>query len=161
MNRPVSIAEYRPQLCHGKRQDGRVHSLHLLSVGPALLGDIARDAVMARHSCRLTVGMDYRDLWAIPATRSIDVAVLHPSLLPFELEDSCRLIRRRWPRARIVIIRPAKECIDAALYDERLVPSEFPAVLLKCVEKPLTTNAYTDLTMRCDIRALSSGRQGE
>jgi hypothetical protein len=74
-------------------------------------------------------------LWAIPKQESIQVVILHNTLSPFELEDASRFIRRRWPHARILILRRGVGFLDDALYDEHVVPTAAPEVLLAAIER--------------------------
>jgi hypothetical protein len=58
---------------------------------------------------------------------------LQATLSPGDLQAAARLIRERWPRARILIIREEAWCIEDALYDERVSPGAHPEVLLTAV----------------------------
>jgi hypothetical protein len=73
-------------------------------------------------------------LWEIPKEESIQVAILHNTLSPVELEDASRFIRRRWPHARILVLRRGVGLLDDALYDERVAPTVTPEVLLAAIE---------------------------
>jgi hypothetical protein len=110
-------------------------TLHFLSVGPVAACNMVRDALLQLRNCRLTIATDYRELWVIPAQDNIDVAILHQTLLPFELEEASRLIRRRWPGAKTLVIRSGTEFLEDALYDDRLLPDSVPESLLCAIEK--------------------------
>jgi hypothetical protein len=62
-----------------------------------------------------------------------EVAVLHPTLSHGELSEVAHFVRRRWPAAKIVIIRAEEWWIEDALYDDRVVPGSIPELLLATV----------------------------
>lgn len=66
--------------------------------------------------CTLT---DHRDLLT-----SIDqtpvLVLVHDSLLREEIEDACRVVRGRWPVARILVIRDDEESLEDWLFDDRV-----------------------------------------
>jgi hypothetical protein len=65
----------------------------------------------------------------IPEQTVIELAVLHCTLSPFELERASVTIRRRWPHARILVIRLGEDFLNDALYDQRIVPPVAPSEL--------------------------------
>ncbi len=107
----------------------------VLSVGPVDRGIWIHDALSDEPNSRLTIATDYRQLWEIPPKEPIQVAILHDTLSSFELEAACCLIRRRWPHARIVIVRSGVGSLDDALYDDRVVPAVAPELLLTEIER--------------------------
>lgn len=134
--------------------------VHVLSVGPIALSNMVRDVMMARKNCRLSIATDYRELWVFPASQTIDVALLHSTLFPFELEDACQFIRHRWPRARILVVRSQDESLDDALYDDRLLPAAFPTGFMACIEQLTDARNPTGETMAARIcRACSGSRE--
>jgi hypothetical protein len=110
-------------------------SICLLSVGrmdPALL---AISRLRNDASFIISVAKDYRDLWLRSGEESVEIALLHNSLCSFELEQAARLIRRRWPKAKILILRSGRILITRVVYDEWLSPSISSEALLKRVFK--------------------------
>jgi hypothetical protein len=110
-------------------------TIHVLSVGPVDFGSIVHDALLHGPNSRLSISPGCRELWVIPQKESIQVVILHDSLSSFELEDASRFIRRRWPHARILVLRRGEGFLDDALYDDRLVPTVVPEVLLTAIER--------------------------
>jgi hypothetical protein len=104
--------------------------IQLLSVGriePTLISNALRD----EPDFMVSVVKDYRELWLQSREDSIEIALLHNSLCSFELEQSARLVRSRWPKAQILIIRSDKLHIDRDIYDECLLPSVNSEVLVQ------------------------------
>jgi DNA-binding NarL/FixJ family response regulator len=112
-----------------------IEDLQILSVGPAALCDIVRNALHDFPHCEFVVAADHRQLWVTPREQPVDIAILHCTLSGLDLEDAGRLIRRQWPNARILALRSDREYIENALCDERLAPTEPPAVLLAAIER--------------------------
>jgi hypothetical protein len=108
MNRPSIFAKGIEESSIGSQVELDVQSpkaIHVLSVGPMDFGCMVHDALLDGPNSLLSIAPDYRDLWANPKQESIQVVILHNMLSPFELEDASRFIRRRWPRAKILILR--------------------------------------------------------
>jgi hypothetical protein len=118
-----------------KRDVQPAKAIHVLSVGPMDFGCMVHDALLDRPNSRLSIAPDYRELWEIPKEESIQVAILHNTLSPVELEDASRFIRRRWPYTRILVLRRGVGLLDDALYDERVVLTAAPEVLLEAIER--------------------------
>ena len=118
-------------------------TIHVLSVGPVDCGSIVHDALLDGASFRLTIATDYRKLWGIPAHESIHVAVLHDTLSSFELEAACRLIRQRWPHAKILLVAREESSLDDGLYDDR-ASTAAPNLLLNAIEQ--LTGGWHDWT---------------
>ena len=110
-------------------------AIHVLSVGPVDRGSMVHDALLDGASFRLTIATDYKRLWGMPTQESIQVAILHNTLSSFELEAACRLIRRRWPEARILLISRGESSLEDALYDDRVAPTVPPEHLLTTIER--------------------------
>lgn len=110
-------------------------SLRILSIGVAEPMHVAYDIFLRLHRCELATAADYRELYAVPAEEKWEVAVLYHSLSQNEMRESAHLIRRRWPEARILIVRSETPCMDDALYDDRVVPGANPEVLLAVVDR--------------------------
>jgi hypothetical protein len=110
-------------------------TIHVLSVGPVDRGSMVHDALLDGSNFRLTIAADYRELWGMPTQESIQVAILHSTLSTFELEAACRLIRRRWPYARILVVSRGESFLENALYDDRVAPTVALEVLLTTIEQ--------------------------
>jgi hypothetical protein len=110
-------------------------AIHVLSVGSVDEGSVVHDTLLDGSNFRLTIATDYRKLWGMPTQESIHVAILHNTLSSFELEAACQLIRRRWPRARILVVSSGESILEDALYDDRVAPTAAPAVLLTTIER--------------------------
>lgn len=110
-------------------------AIHVLSVGPVDRGSTVHDALLDGASFRLTIATDYQKLWGMPTQESIQVAILHNTLCSFEREAACRLIRRRWPHARVLVVSRGKGFLDDHLYDDRVDPNVAPKNLLSTIER--------------------------
>jgi hypothetical protein len=110
-------------------------TIHVLSVGPVDCGSMVHDALLDGSNFRLTITTDYRELWGTSTHESIQVAILHNTLSPFESETVCRLIRRRWPHTRILVISNRESILEDALYDDRVALTVAPEVLLETIER--------------------------
>jgi hypothetical protein len=110
-------------------------TIHVLSVGPVDRGSMVYDALLDGASFRLTITTDYQKLWEMPTQESIQVAILHNTLSSFEIEAACRLIRRRWPPTRILVVSRGKSILDDGLYDDRVAHIAAPEVLLSTIER--------------------------
>lgn len=109
-------------------------TIHVLSVGPVDCGSMVHDALLDRASFRLSIATDYRKLWSMPTQESIHVAILHNTFSSFELEAACRLIRQRWPHAKILLVSRAESSLDDGLYDDR-ASTAAPEVLLTTIAR--------------------------
>jgi len=118
----------------GRTQLRMAKTIHVLSVGPVDCGSKVHDALLDGASFRLTIATDYRTLWGIPAHESIHVAILHDTLSSFELEATCRLIRQRWPHAKILLVSMCESSLDDGLYDDR-APTAAPDLLVTTIER--------------------------
>lgn len=108
--------------------------LHVLCIGSDSESAKLRDLLQTRQRCRLTVVGDYRQLSVLHRAEICEVAVLHGSLAPQELRDSCAWIRHAWPMAQILLLAPAAKSLEDFLYDERLSPEAEPEALLRILE---------------------------
>jgi hypothetical protein len=115
------------------------NTIHVLSVGPVDCGSMVHDALLDRASFRLSIATNYQKLWGMPAQDSIHVAILHNTLTSFELEAACRLIRRRWPYAKILLVSRAESLLDDGLYDDR-ASTAAPEVLLTTIGRLTQSN---------------------
>lgn len=97
-------------------------AVHVLSVGRMEHGAISRDELSESPGFDLSNASDYRELWSLSKHSNFHMVVFHNSLCSIELEEAARLVRSRWPAAKILIIRSGEISLDNALYDLRLVP---------------------------------------
>jgi hypothetical protein len=94
--------------------------MHVLSVGRIEPGTLLRHALLDAQDFRVSFVPDYRELWISAKQHEIHAVVLHNSLCSFELAEAARLVRVRWPGARILVIRSGQLSLDRGLYDQRL-----------------------------------------
>jgi hypothetical protein len=118
----------------------RVHhrmatAIHVLFVGPLDRGSMVHDALLDGPGFHLTIAAGYRELWAIPSQEPLHAVILHSTLSSFELEAACQLIRRRWPHARILVVRNGDGFLEDALYDDRVAPTVAPEALITTIER--------------------------
>jgi len=149
----------------GRRDARMAKAFHVLSVGPVERGCVIYDALLSGPNFRLTIATDYREVWKIADLESLQVVILHSTLSPLELEDTSRFIRRKWPHARILVIRAGEEFLDDPLYDDHLAPAVAPEVLLTAIErlaggwhhlKPETLNPGAGIAERTGTAAAGS-----
>lgn len=110
-------------------------AFHVLSIGSAALSTMTYERCLKERGHALAVANGYNDLFQTAMDECCEVAVLHQTLSQKELIQAAHFIRRRWPAARIVIVRPEEWWIDDALYDDRVVPDANPELLLFAVER--------------------------
>lgn len=108
---------------------------HVIFVGRIHYSTLFDSLLSNGAPTRLSYAANYRELWAIPNNASPRLVVLYDTLHAFELEASCRLTRRRWPDARVLVIRSSLGNVDRSLYDVRLPSSVSPHVLLMNIRK--------------------------
>lgn len=121
------------RLTHRDTQSEKV--IHVLSLGPVGRGNLVHDALFELPSFRLSIVRNYPELWMIPKQESVHIVILHNTFSAPELEDASRFIRRRWPQARILLVRAGPDLLDDALYDDRVAPTVAPEVLLKTIQR--------------------------
>lgn len=115
---------------------------HVIFVGRSNYGRLF-DGQLSNANFRISSAADYRELWSMPPVQSPRLAVLYNTLHSFELEASCRLIRRRWPNARILILRARMDTVDKALYDVRLPANVASQVLLAAIRRLAGARSYS------------------
>jgi hypothetical protein len=118
-----------------REHPGVAKTIHVLSVGSVDRGSVVHDTLLDEASFRLTIATDYQKLWGMPTQESIHVAILHNTLSSFDLEAAGRLIRRRWPHARILVVSSGESFLEDALYDDRVEPTAAQEVLLTTIER--------------------------
>jgi hypothetical protein len=107
----------------------------VLSIGAATVSNMIYERCLKERGHALATANDCKDLFRTEMNEGCEVAVLHQTLSQEELVEAAHLIRRRWPAARILIVRPEEWWIDDALYDYRVVPDANPEMLLTAVER--------------------------
>jgi hypothetical protein len=107
-----------------------IRAIHVLSVGSLDLGSMVHDALLEGPGFQVSIAMGYLDLCAMHEHGDFQLAILHNTLESFELEDACRFIRHRWPRARILVVRAGEDFLEDALYDDRVIPPVVREILI-------------------------------
>jgi hypothetical protein len=113
----------------------KTEAIRVLSIGPVEHGSLVHDALLNGPDFHLSIATDYRELWKIPAEESVHVAILHNTFSEFETEAACRLIRRRWIDARILIVSNEESNLEDALYDDRVVARVSSEILSATIER--------------------------
>ncbi len=110
--------------------------LNVLSIGSADSSNTVRDALLQKHHYRLCAVTSIWELCAIPQQQeSFDVAILHHTLSQRQVRDACEYMRRRWPRAKILVIYVDAEVPEDTLYDEWAPPGLTSGILLAMIER--------------------------
>lgn len=110
-------------------------TLRVLSIGSPKSCDAVRDALLLRHKCRLCAVASYRVLCDMPASESIEIAIVHQTLPERELLASLEYVRRHWPSARILLVSAHSEAVDDPLYDEWTRPEISQDAFLSIIER--------------------------
>jgi hypothetical protein len=108
-------------------------TLRILSIGGCDPIHSAYDSFLKQHHCDISAVTTYAELCAMSMRVSWDIAVLLSTLSRKDLQESAHLVRRRWPSARILVIRADAQSLDDALYDDRVPPGVNPEVLLAAI----------------------------
>jgi hypothetical protein len=116
-----------------QNQIQKSREIHILSVGSVECGSTVHDALLNGRNFHLTIAINYRMLWAIPKQESFQVAIVHSTLSVFEAEAACRLIRRRWPQAKVLVALEQENSLDRALYNDRVTPNLLPELLFTTI----------------------------
>ena len=110
-------------------------TLRVLSVGSEESVRTTYGALFGRREYELITATTYRELFGIPAHECIRIAVLNHTLSREELAAAARLIRRRWPPARILVVSTKSPPIDDPLYDDRVSPGLPPELLFTAINR--------------------------
>jgi hypothetical protein len=116
--------------------------LRILSIGLPDPIHAAYNIFLEQHRCEFATVANDRDLYGFSKHESYDVAILHHTLNEDDLRETAHFIRRRWPKARILIIRAEAPYIDDALYDDRVLPRVNPELLLAAIDR--LTDGYRE-----------------
>lgn len=109
--------------------------IRVLSVGRIESGTRIRDAFIDSSHFTVWFVHDYRELWISSKEHSVDAVVMQNTLCSFELAEAVRLVRGRWPRAKILLIHSGELSLDRGLYDELLHPPVKQEVLVETILK--------------------------
>lgn len=90
---------------------------------------MVRSALLGEPNLTISIVDNYRELWTIPNQEIIHLVILNKTLSTIELEASSRLIRKRWPRAKILVVRQGEGFLEDALYDDRVTLADSSEVL--------------------------------
>ena len=118
----LSDHEYLKPHISGWNESTSGRPLRVLSVGRVEHDNCIPEAFLESPNVVVSFATDYRELWVYSKQHIIDAVVIQNSLCSFELSEAARLVRARWPRARILIIRSGEMALDRTLYDRRLHP---------------------------------------
>jgi len=102
---------------------------HVLIVGPMDSGNKVRSALLGESNLTISIVTNYLELWTIPNQEFIHLVILNKTLSTFELDASSRLVRQRWPRAKILVVHQGEGFLEDALYDDRVKVGDTPEVL--------------------------------
>jgi hypothetical protein len=102
---------------------------HVLMVGSLESCNVVRCVLLGEPNLTISIVANYRELWTIPNQETFHLVILNVTLSALELEASSRLIRQRWPRAKILVVRQGDGFLEDALYDDRVTMGETPEVL--------------------------------
>lgn len=92
------------------------------------------DALPPMTKVRFLAAISPWDVTELYRSEKVELAILHDSLSPRELRGCAADIRRRWPRAGILLIRWRAD-IDDPLYDERVPPGSPRTDLTAAIER--------------------------
>ena len=112
---------------------------HVLIVGPIESGNVVRSALLGEPNLTISIVANYQELWTIPSQEIIHLFILNKTLSTFELEESSRLIRQRWRRAKILVVRHGEGFLEDALYDDRVKVRDTREVLRGRIERLLVS----------------------
>jgi len=93
---------------------------HVLMVGSIESNNVVRCALLGEPNLTISIVANYQELWTIPNHEIIHLFILNKTLSTIELDASSRLIRQRWPRAKILVVRHGEGFLEDALYDDRV-----------------------------------------
>lgn len=111
----------------------------VLIVGPMESGNAVRSALLGEPNLTISIVANYRELWTIPKQEIIHLVILGKTLSTIELEASSRLIRQRWPRAKILVVCHGEGFLEDALYDDRVTVGDTQEALRGRIGRLLVT----------------------
>ncbi len=113
---------------------------HVLIVGPIESGNAVRSALLGESNLTISIVAKYQELWTIPNQEIIHLFILNKTLSTIELEESSRLIRQRWPRAKILVVHHGEGFLVDALYDDRVKAGDTQEALRGRIERLLVSH---------------------
>ena len=78
---------------------------------------------------QVNTATDFFQIQSISNPETFEVAVIEHVDPPSELDYVARLIRKRWPKAQILILSGVTPLLDDALYDERVASSQLDELI--------------------------------
>jgi hypothetical protein len=115
-------------------------TIHVLTVGSMESGNVVRGALLGEPNVAISVVTNYRELWTIPNQEIIHLVILNKALSTPEVEASSRLVRQRWPRAKILVVRAGEGFLEDALYDDCITPADSQEVVRGRIEHLLISH---------------------
>ena len=122
-------------LASSETENGNAESIEILAVGSGAWDRSVHDVLRSNPRLHLCSTEDPRTLWLMLAQQTLHVIVLNCSLSKYELEEVGRLARRRWPKAKILVIRDGEDFMEDALYDDRIFSSRNPDSFIASIER--------------------------
>lgn len=107
----------------------------LLLVEPDTLDSSERAAQLCRALFNVTRADTPQHVHLLRGVPDISVAVLSDTIGFVALRASAELVRRQWPKARILILGKAPSLFDDHLYDEALLHTSSDAALVAMIEQ--------------------------
>ncbi len=135
LRQPVKIGDRFTITTLSQNDRQRDDAVHILCVGPVDRSYVVHDVLLKISNSQLSIVTDYRELWIFPKQEAIHLVIIHNTLSLVELEEACRYIRQQWSHARILVVRSGGSFLEDGLYDERVVPTVMPDVLLNTIER--------------------------
>ncbi len=94
----------------------------------------------------------------ISSQEVIHIAVLYESLKLDELVEASRIVRQKWPRAKIIVIRSGKGFLEDFLYDSCVFPTAGHKELLAQIELALHEESGGDVEVSSRMEEQVDGR---
>jgi hypothetical protein len=92
----------------------------ILSIGQDNQLFDTRSLLFQKAHCHINTALDYQQVYALPDCDEFAVVAVGQMDPASKLRELTQLIRRRWPRTRIVILSQSPPPLEDALYDDRL-----------------------------------------
>jgi hypothetical protein len=105
------------------------HQIRVLTINPDRRLLDSRAILLQGFHYQVSTATDYRQIQSLPTPESFDVAVIEHIDTPSELDYVARLVRKRWPKAQILVLSPIMPLLDDALYDERVGSCELDELI--------------------------------
>ncbi len=105
----------------GEPSAGVYEKPSVLLIDPLVAYRPEHSLLLASEDYTVTAICDYRELFTLARTKVFRVALLSDALDRLTLRSAAELVRKQWPRTRIVVLGRAPAVLDDPLYDEALV----------------------------------------